>query len=226
MKVLLVEDDLKIAKAIKLGLEQENYIVETAYDGQLGYDLATDINYDVIIIDLMLPKIDGYKLCRTIREKGIQTPILILTAKSDIKDKIKGFNCGADDYLVKPFEFEELLVRLKALLRRKTKPLDKIIKVADLKINTETYQVTRANKKIDLTKKEYLLLELLAKNKGRIISKEKIIDNLWHFSDNILPNTVEVYIKYLRDKIDKPFKNSHNLIKTVMGYGFKLDDKD
>ncbi|GIW62954.1 MAG: DNA-binding response regulator [Patescibacteria group bacterium] len=225
MKVLLIEDDLKISKAIRLGLEQEKYIVETAYDGQLGYELATNYSFDVIIIDLMLPKIDGLRLCSAIREKNIQTPILILTAKSDLDDKLKGFNCGADDYLVKPFDFEELLARLKSLTRRRDKPIKKIIKIGDLQINTETYEVSRNNKRIKLTKKEYLILELLARYKGQIISKDKIIDNIWHFSDDIMPNTVEVYIKYLRRKIDQPFDKSKKLIKTVRGYGYKIDDK-
>lgn len=224
MRILVVEDEHKIANSIKKGLEQESYAVDVAHDGEYGFDLAATEDYDVIILDLMLPKVDGVKLCKKLRkEKNIHTPILMLTAKGQIDDKVKGLNAGADDYLVKPFAFAELLARIKALTRRPKQALDPVLKIEDLGLDTLTYEVKRRNRKITLSKKEFALLEYLLRHKGKILTKEQIINHVWNYDADVLPNTVEVYIGYLRNKIDKPFKDKLPLIKTVRGFGYKID---
>lgn len=223
MRILVVEDEHKIANSIKKGLEQESCAVDLAFDGGHGFDLAAAEDYDVIILDLMLPKIDGVKLCKKLRkEENVHTPILILTARDQIGDKVQGLNAGADDYLVKPFAFAELLARIKALTRRPKKTLRSILKVKDLSLNTLTYEVKRADKQIKLSKTEYALLEYLIRHTGRILTKEQIINHVWNYDADILPNTVEVYIGYLRNKIDNPFKNKPSLIYTIRGFGYKI----
>ncbi len=225
MKVLVIEDEHKIANSIKRGLEQENFIVDVAYDGEKGFDLATDNTYDVIILDVMLPKIDGITICKLLREEeNIHTPILMLTAKGQVEDKVEGLNAGADDYLPKPFAFTELLARLHALNRRPPKTTSAILKAGDLTVNTQTLDVTRNSQTIELSKTEYTLLEYLIRNKNKTLTKDQIIDHVWPYDADILPNTVEVYIGYLRNKIDKPFPQSKQLIKTVRGFGYKILD--
>jgi len=221
--LLVVEDEKKIADSLKKGLEQEAFAVDVAYDGEYGYDLASTEDYDLIILDLMLPGMDGITLCKKLREEGKFTPVLMLTAKGELEDKVEGLSIGADDYLVKPFAFAELLARIKALARRPKKSLPSVLKAGDLTLDTNSYKVTRANREIGLSKKEFALLTYLLKNKGRVLSKEQIINNVWNFDADILPNTVEVYIGYLRDKIDKPFKESP-LIKTVRGFGYEVEN--
>jgi DNA-binding response OmpR family regulator len=217
MKILVVEDEVKIANSIKKGFEQESWICDLALDGETGYDLAVSESYDVIILDLMLPKMDGISISKGLRKEDIHTPILMLTAKGEIDDKVLGLNSGADDYLVKPFAFEELVARVQALSRRpKTVTAEQLI-VNDLKINTKTQEVKLDEKIIDLSKKEYQLLEYLMKNKSNVSSKEDIISHVWDYESNILPNTVEVFIKYLRNKLGK------NIIKTVRGFGYKIN---
>jgi DNA-binding response OmpR family regulator len=223
MRLLVVEDEKKIADSLKKGLEQEAYAVDVAYDGEYGYDLASTEDYDLIVLDLMLPGMDGMTLCKKLREEGKSTPVLMLTAKGELEDKVEGLNIGADDYLVKPFAFAELLARIKALARRPKKSLSSVLKVGDLSLDTNSYKVTRAGKEVMLSKKEFALLAYLLKNKGRVLTKEQIINNVWNFDADILPNTVEVYIGYLRDKIDRPFKEPP-LIKTVRGFGYKVED--
>ncbi|HSX57871.1 MAG TPA: response regulator transcription factor [Candidatus Saccharimonadales bacterium] len=223
MRLLVVEDEKKIADALKKGLEQETYAVDVAYDGEYGYDLAASEDYDLIILDLMLPKMDGMEICRKLREENKQTPVLMLTARGSIGDKVTGLNTGADDYLAKPFAFEELLARVRALNRRPKQLSEEILKVDDLVVDTISHQVSRREKEIDLSKKEFSLLTYLAKNKGRVVTKGQIISKVWDFDSDVLPNTVEVYIGYLRDKIDKPFPDSKQLIKTVRGFGYRLD---
>ena len=222
MRILIVEDKVKIAKALKQGLQQESYAVDICYDGEEGYDYAVSEDYDVIILDLMLPKLSGTEICKKLRKDKVNTPILMLTAKSQVEDKVDGLNIGADDYLTKPFAFEELLARIKALLRRPNQLNSDILECDDLKVNLQTFEVSRANKPITLSKKEFALLEYLIRNKNTTLSKDKIIEHVWSFDADVLPNTVEVYIGYLRNKIDKPFKNSPKLINTIRGFGYVL----
>lgn len=223
MKILIIEDEHKIANSIKKGLEQERYSVDVAYDGEQGFDIAMSSGYSVIILDLMLPKMSGIEVCNNLRSEGNHTPILILTAKGQVGDKVEGLDSGADDYLVKPFAFTELLARIKALSRRPKQIQDEKLMVGDLVIDTRNFFVTRASKEIQLSKKEYELLEYLIRHKGKTIGKDVLINNVWDYDNNILPNTVEVYIGYLRNKIDKPFKKSKSIIHTVRGFGYKVD---
>jgi len=226
MRILIVEDEHKIANSIKKGLEQESYAVDIAYDGEQGFDLAATQDYDMIILDLMLPKMDGMEICQRLRkEENIHTPILILTARGQLNDKVNGLNAGADDYLVKPFAFAELLARIKALTRRPKNSLSLVLTIENLSLNTLTFEVSRGGKQIKLSKKEYSLLEYLLRHKNKILSKKQIINHVWNYDADVLPNTVEVYIGYLRNKIDKPFKNKSPLIQTVRGFGYKIGGK-
>lgn len=223
MKILLVEDEPKIARAIKMGIEQERSIVEIAHDGPTGLASALGDEYDVIILDRMLPGgMDGLEICEKIRAKGVRTPILMLTAKGQIRDRVNGLNAGADDYLVKPFSFEELLARLRALTRRLHDTNGSELTIGDLTLDTISYNVLRAGKPINLSQTEYSLLEYLMRNKNRVLSKSNIINHVWDFDADILPNTVEAYIGYLRTKIDKPFDKP--LIHTVRGFGYRIGD--
>lgn len=225
MRILVVEDEHKIANSIKKGLEQESYAVDLAFDGEYGFDLVATEDYDVIILDLMLPKMDGMEICKKLRkEENIHTPILMLTAKGQLDDKVNGLNAGADDYLVKPFAFVELLARIKALTRRPKQALDNVLSLKDLTLNTLTYEVKRGGKQVRLSKKEFALLEYLLRHKDKILTKEQIINHVWDYNADILPNTVEVYIGYLRKKIDRPFKKKKPLIQTVRGFGYKISE--
>lgn len=221
MKILVIEDEQIIAKSIKKGLEQEKYSVDSALDGEYGYDLATSNFYDLIILDLMLPKMDGMTLCTNLRNEKNTTPILMLTAKSQTEDKVLGLNCGADDYLTKPFAFDELLARVRALARRPKVMTGDIITVADLEMNVANFEVRRAGHAISLTQKEFTLLNYFMRNPGKTLSKDQIINAVWEYDADILPNTVEVYVKSLRNKIDTPYKNK--LIKTLRGFGYRLE---
>jgi len=222
MRILVVEDEHKIANSIKKGLEQESYAVDVVYDGSDGFDLALTEDYDVIVLDLLLPGMDGVTICKKLREEKIHVPILMLTAKGKLTDKVEGLNSGADDYLVKPFAFEELLARIRALTRRPKSSLSSILTYEDLSLNTQTYEVKRGNTSIRLSKKEFALLEYLLRHPDTVLTKEKIISHVWDYDADILPNTVEVYIGYLRNKIDKAFKNKQALIHTVRGFGYKI----
>lgn len=224
MRILVIEDEHKIANSIKKGLEQESFAVDVAYNGNEGYDLAGGENYEVIVLDLMLPGMAGLTICQKLRAENIHTPILILTAKGQLSDKIEGLNSGADDYLVKPFAFEELLARIRALARRPKSTLAPELKLEDLSLNSLTFSVKRAGKKIKLSKKEFALLEYLMRHPDQTISKDQIIAHVWDYDADILPNTVEVYIGYLRNKIDKPFKNKPALIQTIRGFGYKAGE--
>ncbi len=214
MRVLVVEDEHKIARALGKALEQETYAVDIAYDGDEGYAMATTEPYDIAIIDRMIPgEYDGIGIVKAMREAKIHTPVLFLSALDSIQERIKGLDAGADDYLVKPFALEELLARVRALLRRPTEQQPAILRAGDLTLDTIAYSVERAGVPIQLTSREFALLEYLLRNQGRPISKETIISHVWDYDANILPNTVEVYVKYLRGKIDTPFKTP--LIHTV-----------
>jgi DNA-binding response OmpR family regulator len=222
MRVLVVEDEHKIASAVKKGLEQETYSVDLAYDGIEAYDLASSEEYDAILLDIMLPGLDGVEVCRKLRQNKIHTPIIMLTAKSETEDKVKGLDYGADDYLTKPFSFEELLARLRAVLRRPQIEQPEVFKCADLELNTKTFETKRGGIAVILSRREFQLLEYLIKNKNKILTKDQIISHVWNYESDILPNTVEQHIKYLRDKIEAPFKGLPHLIITVRGFGYKL----
>lgn len=226
MKILVIEDERKIANAIKRGLEQESYACDVCYNGKDGLGSSLALEYDLIVLDRMLPEVDGVKICQILRDKKIKTPILILTAKDKTEDKIAGLDSGADDYLTKPFSFEELLARIRALLRRPHSSLDNKLAIGDLSLDRTNFEVKRAGKKIRLSKKEFALLEYLMRNPGRILTKDNIITHVWDFDADILPNTVEAYIGYLRNKIDKPFSSKPNLIQTIRGFGYKIEAKD
>lgn len=216
MKVLVIEDDHKIAGSIKKGLEQEGNTVDLAFDGETGLDLATEVNHDVVILDLMLPKMDGIEVSKSLRKENIHTPILMLTARGGLSDKLIGFESGADDYLVKPFAFEELIARVNALTRRPSEIKNSKLIINNLELDINRFEVKLENKNVGLSRKEFQLLEFLMKNVGRVISKEDIISRVWSYESDILPNTVEVFIGYLRNKIGK------DKIKTVRGFGYKI----
>lgn len=222
MRILVVEDEHKIAGAIKRGLEQETYAVDVAYDSDEGLSSALTGEYDVIVLDRMLPGLlDGAEICKEVRAEGIRTPILMLTAKDKVADRVEGLNAGADDYLVKPFAFEELLARVRALLRRPQDVVANVLQCDDLTLDTQTFEVKRAGRKIALSQREYALLEYLLRNQNRTLSKTNIISHVWDYDADILPNTLEVYIGYLRAKVDRPFKGPE-LIHTVRGFGYRL----
>ena len=224
MRILVVEDEHKIANAVKQGLVQENYAADVEYDGDGGLGAALNESYDVMIIDRMLPgSVDGMEICRQVRKAGIHTPILILTAKDQIKDRVEGLNAGADDYLVKPFSFEELLARVRALMRRPQQAQSNVLKIDDLSLDTISYEVKRDGRPISLSSKEFALLEYMMRNSGRVLSKDNIISHVWDFDADVLPNTVEVYVGYLRNKIDKPF--GRPLLHTNRGFGYVLGAK-
>ena len=221
MRLLLVEDAHKIARTLGKTLEQENYAVDICYDGDEGLSMATTEPYDLAIIDRMIPgKVDGLGIVKAMREQKIHTPVLLLTALGSVKDKTDGLDAGADDYLVKPFALEELLARVRALLRRPKAAHETILSAGDLTLNTTTYEVIRAGKSIRLTSKEFGLLEYLLRNQGRPLSKDMIIAHVWDYDADVLPNSVEVYIKYLRNKIDAGFDSQ--LVQTVRGFGYTL----
>lgn len=224
MRILVIEDEHKIANSIKKGLEQEAYAVDVAYDGNNGFDMASSASYDVIILDWLLPGMDGVLVCKKLREQKIHTAILILTAKGQVADRVSGLNAGADDYMVKPFAFEELLARLRALTRRPKETLGMVLSVSDLSLDPLSFEVKRMGKLIRLSHKEFSLLEYLMQHPNQIISKDQIIEHVWDYDADVLPNTVEVYIGYLRNKIDKPFPNNVSLIQTVRGFGYKIGD--
>lgn len=223
MRILLVEDDVTITRLLKEGLEDESYAVDVANDGSEGYRTAAADEYDVIILDIMLPGMNGYEVCRALRNDDNKTPILMLTARDAERDIVEGLDTGADDYLAKPFSFDVLLARIRALLRRPNGKLEEILQVGDLKLDPSSKKVTRASQEISLTAKEYGVLEYLMRNKGKVLSKEQIISHVWDFDADVLPNNVELFIMFLRRKIDKPFKSK--LIHTVSGFGYKLEEK-
>lgn len=215
MRILVIEDEHRIAQALKKGLEQESYAVDVAYDGVAGYDLAATEEYDVILLDLMLPKLDGNQVCQNLRKDGIQTPILMLTAKDQVGDKVAGLDTGADDYLAKPFAFDELLARIRALLRRPKQGTNTVIAVGEVSLDTSKKEVSVAKRRVDLSAKEYALLEFLMRHANQTVSKENIIAHVWDYDADILPNTVEVYVKKLREKDIQ--------IQTIRGFGYRLE---
>lgn len=223
MRILVVEDEVKIASAIKRGLEMKGYAVDAVYDADAGLSYARDSDYDLVVLDRMLPgSMDGVELCRIVRSEGGSVPILMLTARGTIGDKIEGLNSGADDYLVKPFSYDELIARVKALLRRPPIHTGTVIKIDNLAVDTTNYKVKRGETDIKLSSKEFALLEYLLHSQGRVVTKDMIINHVWDEDAYVLPNTVEVYMGYLRNKIDRPFPKRKPLLHTLRGFGYKL----
>ncbi|MCD8485001.1 response regulator transcription factor [Candidatus Woesebacteria bacterium] len=224
MRILLIEDEHKLANAIKRALELQKYAVDVAYEGEDGLILAIgEEAYDLIISDIMLPGIDGIELCQKIRQEGIHTPVLMLTAKGQIQDKVAGLDGGADDYMVKPFSFDELFARVRALIRRPKGERDPVLSIGDLYLDPISFKVTRAGEPIELSTREFALVEYLMRNPNKVHSKEQLIAHVWDYDANVLPGTVEVHIKNIRDKLDTPFPNK--LIHTVRGFGYEMRDK-
>lgn len=224
MRILVVEDERIIANTIKEGLEQDGYAVDVAYDGEDGYNTASVDEYDVIISDVMMPEMDGFTMVKQLREDGNKTPILMLTAKTQEADVVKGLDTGADDYLAKPFAFNVLSARVRALLRRPHSAVSEVLQYNDLTLDPAGKQVHRAGKLVQLSAKEFAILEYFMRNPERILSKNNILTHVWDFDSDVLPNNVESFIKLLRQKIDKPFNVP--LIQTVRGFGYKLSSNE
>ena len=222
MKILLVEDEPKLASFVKKGFENEGYELEVAYDGRMGQSLIQQNHYDLVVLDVNLPYINGFELCRQIRQHDPHQPVLLLTALDSLDDKVAGFEAGTDDYLVKPFEFKELLLRARVLTRRHAEgaTVQRTLRLADLELNLETKVVTRAGQRIDLTTKEYSLLEYLLINRGRVISRVDIAEKVWELNFDTNTNVIDVYISHLRKKLDKGY--DLKLIHTIVGMGYVM----
>ena len=225
MKILLVEDDPKISSFVKIGLESHDCMVNTAYDSNMGEKLALEKNYDIIILDIVIPGISGFELCKKIRNNNILTPIIMLTSLDSVEDKLTGFDCGADDYLVKPFSFQELLARIKALNRRNRKSvINPVLKIADLEVDSIARKVKRGDKEINLTATEFKIIELLLINKGKVFDRIEIAEKIWGFSFNSGTNVIDVHINSLRKKIDKD--SEIKLIRTKKGFGYVITNEE
>lgn len=225
IRILIVEDEQKIADTLKFGLAENGYVVDVAYDGNIGKRMAGSNTYNLIVLDINLPGINGYELCRIIRSNNPQIPIIMLTALSALNDKIEGYDAGADDYIIKPFEFRELLMKLRVLLRRTATqqvPMGNVLKASDLVMNLDSKEVKRGNKPINLTAKEFQLLEYLLRNKNRLVSRADIAINVWDIDFDTNTNVIDVYINYVRNKVDKPFEQK--LIQTQVGMGYILKE--
>lgn len=224
IKILLVEDEKKIAEALKKGLMEQHYHVELAYDGLIAWKLFEMHSFDLVILDINLPGMNGYELCKLIRNHNQLVPVVMLTALNATDDKVEGFDAGADDYIVKPFDFKELLVRIRALLKRiyQNTPTGNILKIADLSMNLDSKEVTRAGSVIPLTAKEFQLLEYLVKNKNKVVSRADIALNVWDIDFDTKTNVIDVYVNFLRKKLDKDFESK--LIHTQVGMGYILKE--
>jgi len=223
MRLLLVEDERKVAEMVTRGLRAEHFAVDVAHDGSVGWEMASTVDYDLIILDLILPGLNGTELLRRLRRRHVNAAVLVLTARDATADKIENFEAGADDYLTKPFSFAELLVRIKALLRRTPASRNHVLRVADLEVDRLARQVRRAGRRVELTSKEYALLEYLAAHAGRVLSRTMIIEHVWDEGFEGLTNIVDVYVRHLREKIDEP--HERKLIRTVRGVGYCLTDE-
>jgi len=222
MRILLVEDEERIASFVARGLKEAHYVVDVALDGEKGLFMAEVNEYDLLILDIMLPGKDGISICRELREKKVDLPILMLSAKDSADDKVRGLNFGADDYLAKPFAFKELLARVQALLRRKTPDKGGVLLIGGLELNQATHKVKRNGKEIELTSKEYTLLEYMMFNSGKVITRTMISEHVWHEDFDSFTNVIDVYMNYLRNKIDKGFKKP--LIRTIRGSGYIIKE--
>jgi heavy metal response regulator len=220
MRILIVEDEKKVAGFIKKGLEEETYAVDVAYDGEEGFHLAAMNEYDMIILDLMLPKMDGLEVLTQLRDKKVNTPILLLTAKDAVEDKVTGLNKGADDYLTKPFAFSELLARIRSLLRRGQVETQTELKVGDLCLDMVSHKVSREGEEIELTGKEYSLLEYFMRNEGKVLTRTMIAEHVWDYNFDTFTNVIDVYVNHLRKKIDK--KYPAKLLHTLRGVGYVM----
>ena len=223
MTILVVEDEVKITRFIKKGLEMEQYTVETVYDGEEALEKAEINNYDLIILDIMLPKVDGIEVCRVLREKKIETPIVMLTAKDTVEDRIKGLDAGADDYLIKPFAFGELVARVRALLRREKTVKSTKLQIGNLSLNPATHEVFRGDKEINLSSKEYRLLDYMMRRPNHVCTRTMIGEHIWGYNFTDESNVIDVYISYLRKKIDTGFNTK--LIHTIRDVGYKIHEK-
>lgn len=224
-KILIVEDEQKIADTLKFGLTEIGFLVEVAYDGKLGYNMFCSHDFNLIILDINLPGMNGYDLCKAIRSVNEHIPVLMLTAMSTMNDKTQGYDAGADDYMVKPFEFKELLLKIRSLLKRsmgRNLPVGNVLKASDLEINLDSKEVKRDNRLINLTAKEFQLLEYLLRNKNRLVTRVDIAINVWDVDFETNTNVIDVYISYLRNKVDKHF--DHKLIQTHVGMGYILKE--
>jgi DNA-binding response OmpR family regulator len=224
MRILVVEDERKVAEFVARGLRDQRFAVDVISDGQTGWEMASTCDYDLVILDLMLPGLSGLEILKRIRRSGSQVPVLILTARAGTDTKVENFEAGADDYLTKPFAFDELLVRVKALLRRGSMDRSNILKIDDLEIDRQKQQARRAGKRIDLTPREYSLLEYLAANAGRVMSRTMITEHVWDESFQGLTNIVDVYVRHLRNKVDD--EHPKKLIRTVRGVGYSITDEE
>ncbi len=222
MKVLIIEDEKDLVRVLKRGLEENSFTVETAYDGEEGLYLAENFPYDAIVLDLMLPGIQGFQILERLRQSKKDVPVIVLTAKGDVEERVKGLNLGADDYMVKPFNFSELIARLRAVLRRHKGSSSSSIEIADLKIDMNSNTVYRGGKEIKLTAKEYKILEYLALNRGKVISRTELLEHIYDINSDPDSNVIDVYINYLRKKLDKGFEKK--LIHTVRGAGYILKE--
>jgi len=222
MRILLAEDDLRLARAVKRVFEEEMHNIESVGDGQAALDRASAGQFDVMVLDVMLPKLDGFDACRRMRAAGVQTPVLMLTARTDVGDRVKGLDAGADDYMVKPFAVAELLARVRALGRRGERSANgrDQLKAGDLMLDVSRHSAVRGSKEIELTVKEFQLLELLLRHQGQVLSRTQILDHVWQYDRDFASNVVDIYIHYLRNKIDKGFKTQ--LIRTIRGVGYTL----
>ncbi len=220
MRILIIEDEKKVAAFIKKGLEEETYAVDIATDGEEGLYLGEQNQYDLIILDLMLPKINGLDILSSLRSQNIKTPILLLTAKDSVEDKVEGLNQGADDYLTKPFAFSELLARIRVLLRRGKAESKTILEIADLTLNLVSHKVSRGNEEIELTGKEYSLLEYFMRNQEKVLTRTMIAEHVWDYNFDTFTNVIDVYVNHLRKKIDKNF--STKLLHTLRGVGYVM----
>jgi two-component system OmpR family response regulator len=221
MRLLLVEDDVKLVRALERGLAREGYTVDVALNGDEALARARASQYDALILDVMLPGADGFSVCETLRRSEGWMPVLMLTARADIGDRIRGLDAGADDYLVKPFDFGELLARLRALTRRSPSDRPAVLPVGDLQFDADTRVVTRAGREIELTAREFTVLEVLARNAGRVVPRARLLEDVWDEDPDVSPNIVDVYVGYLRRKLDRP--SGPSLIRTVRGVGFLLE---
>jgi two-component system OmpR family response regulator len=220
VRILVVEDEIKMARSIRRGLEQEGYAVDAVGDGEEALFRATEFDYDAIVLDLMLPGVDGFSVCQTLRTRGRWAPVIILTARDALEDRIRGLDIGADDYLVKPFAFGELLARLRALLRRDPGTRAPVLTVGDVMLDPASHEVTRAGQPVDLSGREFALLEYLMRRAGEVVTRASILEHVWDYNYDGLSNVVDVYVSYLRRKLERPFDSE--FIRTVRGVGYVL----